>query len=202
MWKCTNCAHLELGSAKPAKCPVCGTASEKMIPHEVPEIKGKKTLENLKTGFVAESQASVRNRAFAMKAGQEGYAQIASLFRAVAESEAVHAFNHLKLMDAVSDTQINLESAFERENLAADAYPDLIKTANEEGNDGVAVIFGFIRDVEKEHAKLYSRALDHMMVEAEAEYYVCGVCGHISDGELPDECPICGAPGEKFRKIL
>ena len=55
---------------------------------------------------------------------------------------------------------------------------------------------------QREHAKLYGKALDHMMVEAEAEYYVCGVCGHISDGELPDECPICGAPGEKFRKVI
>ena len=173
-----------------------------MVPHDVPVIKGEKTLQNLKMGFIAESQASVRNRAFAMKADQEDYAQMASLFRAIAESEAVHAFNHLRLMDAVSDTQQNLESAFERENLAAGAYPQLIKVANDEGNDGVATIFGFIRDVEKEHARLYSKALDHMVAEAEAEYYVCGICGHISDGDLPDECPICGAPRERFRKVI
>ena len=202
MWKCTNCAHLELGPVKPERCPVCRAAADKLVLHEVPGIKGEKTIQNLKMGFIAESQASVRNRAFATKADQEDYTQMASLFRAIAESEAVHAFNHLRLMGAVSDTQQNLESAFERENLAADAYPQLIQIANEEGNNGVAAILGFIRDVEREHAKLYSKALDHMIAEAQTEYYVCGVCGHISDGELPDECPICGAPSERFRRVI
>ena len=91
MWKCTNCAHLELGPIKPERCPVCGAAAEKMVPHEVPGIRGEKTIQNLKMGFIAESQASVRNRAFAMKADQEDYTQMASLFRAIAESEAISA---------------------------------------------------------------------------------------------------------------
>ena len=201
MWKCTNCSHLEVGADKPLKCPVCGSDSEKLIPHEVPGIKGEKTLANLKMGFVAESQASVRNRAFAMKADQEGFPQMAALFRAIAEAEAVHAYNHLRFLGAISDTQSNLESAFEHENLAADTYPELIKTATQENNTAVAKQFGFVRDVEKEHAGLYSRAMDHMIAERETEYYVCSICGHIEDGSAPDECPICGAPKDKFAKV-
>ncbi len=200
MWKCTNCSHLELMAKKPEKCPVCGADAEKLIAHEVSGIKGEKTLGNLKMGFEAESKANMRNHAFAMKADQEGFPQMAALFRAIAEAEAVHAYNHLRFLGAVSDTQTNLESAFEHENFAADAYPDLIKTANEEGNSAVAKQFGFVRDVEKEHAKLYGKAMDHMVAERETEYYVCSVCGHIEDGSAPDECPICGAPKEKFTK--
>jgi rubrerythrin len=202
MWKCTNCHHVELSTEKPQRCPVCGAEAGKLIPHEVSTVKGTRTLNNLKAGFVAESQAHLRNLAFAMKAEQEGYPQVAKLFRAIAEAEAVHAFNHLRLLAAVSGTQDNLESGFERENLAASTYPQFIREANEEGNTSVATVLTYSRDVEKGHAQLYRKALAHMMAETETEYYVCQVCGYVSDGVLPDECPICGAPKEKFRKVM
>lgn len=202
MWKCTNCHHVELATDKPQRCPVCGADAEKLVPHEVPGIKGTKTLTNLKRGFVAESQAHLRNLAFAMKAEQEGYRQVARLFRAVAEAEGVHAFSHLRLLGGVSGTQENLESAFERENLATNSYPQFIKEANEEDNKHVAMIFSYSRDVERGHAKLYERALEDMLGDVDTEYFVCGVCGYVSDGELPDQCPICGAPKEKFRRVV
>lgn len=202
MWKCTNCRHVEFKTDRPQQCPVCGAEAGKLVPHEVPGVKGTQTLKNLRSGFVGESQAYLRNTAFAMKAEQDGYAQVARLFRAIAEAEAVHAFNHLRLLGAVSETQENLESAFERENLAANSYPEFVKEANQEGNTSVATVLGYSRDVEKGHAKLYKKALTHMMAEEEVEYYVCQVCGYVSDGVLPDECPICGAPKEKFRKVV
>jgi len=202
MWKCTNCHHVEFSIDKPSQCPVCGAEAGKLAQHEVSGIKGTKTLNNLRDGFVAESQAHLRNLAFAMKAEQEGYSQVAVLFRAIAEAEAVHAVNHLRLLGAVSDTQDNLESAFERENLAASTYPQFVRAANEEGNASVATTFSYSRDVEKGHANLYKKALAHIMAGEETEYYVCQVCGHVSDGVLPDVCPICGAPKEKFRKVV
>jgi rubrerythrin len=202
MWKCTNCHHVEFSADKPQRCPVCGAEAGKLVSHEVSGIKGTKTLNNLKAGFVAESQAHLRNLAFAMKAEQEGYLQVARLFRAIAEAEAVHAFNHFRLLGAVSGTQDNLESAFERENLAASTYPQFIRVATEEGNTSVTTVLGYSRDVEKGHAKLYKKALAHMIAEEETEYYVCQVCGYVSDGVLPDVCPICGAPKEKFRKVV
>ncbi len=202
MWKCTNCHHVELSTEKPQHCPVCGAEAEKLVPHEVPGVKGTKSLNNLRAGFVAEAQAHLRNLAFAMKAEQEGYPQVARLFRAIAEAESVHAFNHLRLLGAESGTQDNLESAFERENLAASTYPQFIREANDEGNAGVATVLGYSRDVEKGHAKLYKKALAHIMAAEESEYYVCQVCGYVSDGVLPDVCPICGAPKEKFRKVV
>jgi rubrerythrin len=202
MWKCTNCHHVEFSTDKPQHCPVCGVEAGKLVPHEVSGIKGTKTLKNLKAGFMAESQAHLRNLDFAMMAEQEGYPQVARLFRAIAEAEAVHAFNHFRLLGAVSDTQENLESAFERENLAASTYPQFIRDANEEGNTSVATVLSYSRDVEKGHATLYKKALAHTMAEEETEYYVCQVCGYVSDGFLPDVCPICGAPKERFRNVL
>ncbi|MEE8637370.1 MAG: ferritin family protein [Dehalococcoidia bacterium] len=202
MWKCANCHHVELSSDRPERCPICGAEAEKLVPHEVSGMRGTKTLKNLKAGFIAESQAHLRNLAFAMKADQEGYSQVARLFRAIAEAEAVHAFNHLRLLGGVSSTQENLESAFERENLASNRYPQVVREANEEDNAGVATVLSYSRDVEKGHATLYKKALAYMMAEDEVEYHVCQVCGYVSDGVLPDECPICGAPKEKFRRVV
>jgi rubrerythrin len=35
-----------------------------------------------------------------------------------------------------------------------------------------------------------------------ADYYVCGVCGNTVEGSPPEICPICGAPKNKFNKIV
>jgi rubrerythrin len=43
--------------------------------------------------------------------------------------------------------------------------------------------------------------MDHMLQDRISDYYVCGVCGYTSDGLLPEECPVCGAKSEAFRKI-
>jgi rubrerythrin len=185
MWLCTHCRHLEFSEQKPERCPICGAGADKFVKHESSRVKGVRTLKNLQEGFAAESKANIRDQAFAIKAEQEGFPAIAGLFRAVAESEAIHAFHHLRLLGAIADTQENLQAAFERENYATDAYPEFIKTANEE----------------KGHAKLYEKALDRLMDPQGVDYYVCSVCGYVSVGSAPDECPICGAPKDKFRRI-
>jgi len=201
MWLCSNCRHLEIAEIKPEHCPVCGSPAEKLLPYDNSKIKGTKTLKNLQEGFAGESKANIRDLAFSFKADQEGIPAIGGLFRAVAESEAVHAFHMLRLLGVIADTQENLQAAFERENFAKDAYPGFIKEANEEGNPAIAKIFEYHRDVERGHAKLYEKALDRIMDPEGVDYYVCSVCGYVSVGSAPDECPICGAPKDKFRKV-
>lgn len=201
MWLCVHCRHLEISDVKPERCPVCGAGSDKFIEYISSKIKGTETVKRLQQGFEAESKANIRDLAFAFKAEQEGFPGIAGLFRAVAESEAVHAFHYLRLLGVIADTQENLQAAFERENYATDAYPDFMKTAETEGNPAVSKIFSYHRDVERGHAKLYEKALDRMMDPAGVEYYVCSVCGYVAVGTAPDECPICNAPKDKFRRI-
>ena len=57
-----------------------------------------KTDENLKAAFAGESQANRKYLAFAKKAEEEGYKNVAKLFRAAAASETVHAMSHFKVM--------------------------------------------------------------------------------------------------------
>jgi len=41
-------------------------------------------------------------------------------------------------------------------------------------------------------------AINHLIGERETTYYVCQVCGYVSDGILPETCPICSAPKDQF----
>jgi rubredoxin len=30
------------------------------------------------------------------------------------------------------------------------------------------------------------------------KYFICQVCGHIAFENIPDNCPVCGSPKEKY----
>lgn len=162
-----------------------------------------KTEKNLAYAFAAESKASARNATFAKKADMEGYHQIAHLFRAVSEAESVHARRYLMLMRGkIGSTEENLEIAFRNEIKAnVEEYPKLIEAAAAESHKAALKAFSHSRDVESQHADLYKKAINDMIAERETEYYVCQVCGYISEDEAPDKCPICGAVTEKFKPI-
>jgi len=161
------------------------------------------TEKNLAYAFAAESKASARNATFARKADMEGYSQIARLFRAVSDAESIHAHRYLLLMRGkIGSTEENLETAFQNEIKAnVEEYPKLIKDASAEDNKSVLKAFSQARDVESLHAELYKKALNDMVSERETEYYVCQVCGYISEDEAPGKCPICGAVKDKFKSV-
>ena len=163
-----------------------------------------KTQRNLYEAFVGEAKAHRRLLAFARKAEKEGYPQVAKLLRAIPAAEGVHADNHLRLLGeaVVRDTQANLDFSFETEKTVNEVYyPQFIKEAEEEGNRAAALSFSQARDVEEGHAKLYEKALRHLLRDEDADYYVCQVCGYVSDRVLLEVCPICGATEELFRRI-
>ncbi len=69
-----------------------------------------KSIENLKSAFAGESQASMKYRAFALQADAEGFGQAARLFRATELAETIHAHNHLKVLGELGSTQENLHT--------------------------------------------------------------------------------------------
>jgi len=163
-----------------------------------------KTDENLKAAFAGESQANRRYMAFAKKAEEEGFTQVAKLFKAVAEAETVHALNHLRITGQIKSTLENLGTAVSGETFEfKEMYPGYIETAKQEGNKQAAWSFDVANKVEQIHAKLYSKAIDALKNKKpmeQVDYYVCSVCGNTVEGAPPDKCPICGAPKEKFFK--
>ena len=79
---------------------------------------GERTQRNLYEAFVGEAKAYHRLLAFAQKATDEDFPQIARLFRAVAAAEGVHAERHLRLLGeaVVKGTEENLASSFQSES--------------------------------------------------------------------------------------
>ena len=160
------------------------------------------TMDNLKEAFAGESQANRKYLAFAKKADEEGYVQVAKLFRAAADAETVHAHAHLRVMKGIGSTDENLKQAIggETEEFKA-MYPRMMEEAKAEGEDAAHMSFANANAVEEIHAGLYQKALDNLGKNKETDYYVCQVCGNTVEGEAPDKCPICGAPKKMFRKI-
>ena len=163
------------------------------------------TEENLKTAFAGESQANRRYLAFAKKAEEDGLKQVAKLFRAAADAETVHALNHFNVLGGVRDTKENLKEAISGETHEfTEMYPDMIKKAEEEGNEAAKVSFTGANAVEKIHAGLYKKALETVESGKDMEskdIYVCQICGNTVEGEPPEVCPICQMPKEKFKRI-
>ena len=134
-------------------------------------LKGTKTAENLKNGFMGESMANRRYLYFAKRADEEGYPEIAQLLRSIAEGETAHAFGHLDfirqggLTDPATDKPIGtleemLESAIAGETYEfTQMYPGFAKVAREEGFNEVAEWFETLARAEKSHAEKFQNVL-------------------------------------------
>ena len=181
------------------------------------EEAGNTTLDNLQAAFNGESNAKARYEAFAAKADEEGYKSVASLFRAVAKSEGIHAVKHgemIKKMNAepkatiekadVKSTKENLEASIKGETAEKDSmYPSFIKQAEVDKNAGAAMTFKGAMAAEVEHAKLYSLALKELnsWKDAGKVFLVCTVCGYTTMDQSLKICPVCSSPREKFEVV-
>lgn len=149
--------------------------------------------------YEAEAKAALRLKVFAKKAEQEGLPQIAQLFRVIGFSEEVHGERALRMLREIKDTDTNLKESFQSEtSVAGVAYDHFIELAENMGEIAASTIFSNSRDVEDGHAKLYKYAINHLIGERETTYYVCQVCGYVSDGVWPDACPVCSASKDQF----
>lgn len=179
---------------------------------------GTTTLDNLMTAYNGESNAHARYLAFAEKADAEGYGHVASLFRAAARAEEIHAANHAVVIKKlggvakadvtapeVKSTKENLEAAIKGESYERDTmYPEFLAQARKEGNRDALETFNFAKTAEAEHAKLYSQALtnlDSAKGSPAKTYYVCTVCGYTTTQLNFDKCPSCFNPKDKYVSI-
>ena len=157
--------------------------------------------QNLKDAFAGESQANRKYLAFAEQADKERHPQAAKLFRAAAAAETVHAHTHLRTFGGIKTTAENLKEAISGETYQFKSmYPEMIKTAEAEGEKRALRSFTYANEVEKMHAALYQKALDNLDALPAADYYVCSVCGSTYENEPPEVCPVCNAKAKAFFK--
>ena len=183
----------------------------------------EQTVENLMAAFEGESNAHAKYCAFAVKADEEGWGGAASLFRAAARAEQIHASNHARVIGLlgghaeceihpteVKDTLANLGTALAGEQYEIDVmYPQFLQESEASQNVAATRSFNFALEAEKTHARLYAEAItlvgsgNRGSWAAEArEFYVCPVCGYTTQTEEEQErCPVCNCPEERFEII-
>ena len=174
-----------------------------------------KTLGNLQAAFNGESNAHARYLAFAEKANAEGYAQVASLFRAAARAEEIHASNHAAVIKKMGGTPRadvkkpeakttaeNLKAAVAGESYERDTmYPEFIKEAKASKNRDAIRTFNLAMAAEAEHAKLYQASLDGLATlkgSKAKDYFVCKECGYTVAKVDFEKCPVCFNPAKEF----
>lgn len=165
------------------------------------------TLGNLQEAFNGESNAHHRYLAFATQADVEGYAQVASLFRATAKAEEFHARNHAEVIrtlggeprakiekPVVKSTRENLQAAMEGEIYERDTmYPPMIEEAKEHRHPEAVRTFTYALKTEAEHAKLFEAAGKNLeKMRKRTTYYVCNVCGYTVATLNFLRCLVCG----------
>lgn len=184
---------------------------------EKAQIQTGTTLENLQAAFNGESNAHVRYLAFAKQADTEGYGKVASLFRAAARAEEVHARNHAEVIKklggtptakietpVVKTTKENLQAAIAGESYERDVmYPAFQKVARTDGNKDAIQTLNYAMAAEAGHADLYTNALNNLpqMKGAGQEYYVCSVCGNTVTKLDFSKCVTCFSSKDKYEKI-
>ena len=163
------------------------------------------TKENLKSAFSGESQAYMKYIIFADKAEEEGFKEIARLFRAIAFAERVHASNHLNALNGINLTVDNLDVAIAGETYEVnEMYPSYKAVAELQDEQRAIKSMHYALEAEKIHATLYSESKDAVKSGKDleiGEINICPVCGRTVVGKAPDRCPICGVQGDKFKRF-
>ena len=178
-----------------------------------------KTITNMQDAFNGESNATARYAAFSKKANEEGFKEIALLFKAASLAESIHANNHKAVLEEmgvavqpavidvkVQSTKENLEFAIKGETYEATTmYPNFLKDANAAGNQLALISLNYAYKTEKKHKAFYEitlAALNSKTTNTLAStYFVCPTCGNTYETTAPKRCGISMTSGEKFIKI-
>ena len=173
------------------------------------------TLDRLQAIHRTEIIAQDRYLAFAAKADNEGYKQVASLFRAVARAEQIlytYHFDAIKELGGVAEeviaelptvasTKENIEKSSNKagaDQLDAD-YATYVKTARAEGSRTAAKVIEYARNAEAQNVRLFTAAAKSLeqMRGTPKGYFICGVSGFVTP--TLDAANCAGSDWERVR---
>ena len=178
-----------------------------------------KTINNMQDAFNGESNATARYAAFSKKANEEGFKEIALLFKAASLAESIHANNHKAVLEEmgvavkpavldvkVQSTKENLEFAIKGETYEATTmYPNFLKDADAAGNQLALISLNYAYKTEKKHKAFYEIALaalnNNTTNTLASTYFVFPTCGNTYETTAPKRCGISMTSGERFIKV-
>jgi rubrerythrin len=175
---------------------------------------------NLLAAYEGELNSHARYKAYAAKAEAEGMNGAASLFRAAARAEQIHAGNHARVIRRmggeakaeippfrVKSTLENLKMALGGEQHEIDSrYPQFLVHATSQLDTSAARSFVWAMEAEKTHARLYEDAVVAMeagpgWTQDHLEFHVCTLCGYTAKTQEADNCPACNFGWDRFERI-
>ena len=183
-----------------------------------------KTKAALQGAITGETEAIAKYKAYAQKAIQEGYRNIAYLFEALIQAEEFHNRNHGNALQLISDQEFlspvhefqvsstfeNVLDAIESEHYEAKKmYPQFIKDIRSELEEEDARVarlsFSWAEQVELGHENALKIALKALELGQDLDVeiiYVCRVCGNLVFNEPEDFCDVCGHDDRFYMKII
>ncbi|WP_373046901.1 rubrerythrin family protein [Vulgatibacter sp.] len=169
------------------------------------------TLSNLREAAEGEANAAHRYDLFAQRAADEGYQQVARLFRAAALSERIHLRNHEAVLRSlgekpglieleeveVKSTRENLRVPIEGEQEEAGAtYPSFAAQARNAGLPNAARTFTYAGETERKHLGLFEDALRQLGQNPEVDYLVESESGMVTTQAPGRVASVTGSPSQ------
>lgn len=176
------------------------------------------TIENLQVAYNAEMNEHARYLAYAAQADEDRYPSVASLFRAAARAEEIHANNHADAIrqlgaepvakietPVVKATAENLETAIHGELYERDVmYPEFLRNARQENAPSATIrTLSYALAAERTHAELFADALRNLprLKGVLGTYYVCDSCGYVTTNLRFEDCPSCADPKHDYSAV-
>ena len=185
------------------------------------KFKESQTAKNLLISYAFESQANNRYLFFSNKAQDDGYMQIANIFKETADQEFEHALRFFKffnggeleitatfLTGVIKTTYDNLlASAALENNVHTNLYPRFAAVAREENFERAAETWDAIIVAEKHHEKCFLELAENIksgriFKRDENVIWRCRNCGYLHEGpNAPEKCPACVRPAGHFELL-
>ncbi len=122
---------------------------------------------NLWQAILAEAIANLTYTAYANKAREEGYPEIADVFEKVARAETLHGLEYLSISGGIDNTAVNLANVIAGETREyTRTYPRMINDAMRDGRSDAVDILTAAMEEEKEHQIAFSDALAYLQIKS------------------------------------
>jgi len=178
-------------------------------------------IRHLETALKEETKTSSAYSAYALRAHEEGYEGIGSLFRSLGRAEQIHATNHARVlrhmsgptgvevsMRRVEGSLDNLRSALVDQRFEVDyLYPTFLTAAVPLFDSTAIRTFHWALEADKSHVRMLWHLIPRVGADRAGwaftphQFFVCALCGYAAQETESQNCPSCNYLWERFETI-
>ena len=188
----------------------------------VAAIEHDAVIRNLQAAYEEELRTSAACLQCAEQAEAEGLTGVASIFRATARAEEIHAANHARALHHMGGSTLirpaqphigctveNLKAMLVEQKFEVDyLYPTFLTSAVSLFDSMAIRSFHWALEADKSHVRLYGEVSARVNANghsgwayARRQVYVCALCGYAALELAGENCPACNFPREKCESL-